>query len=244
MKYLILPVTEARKCPYVELVANDKQEPTWLVSHWWGEPFNDFIKYLKEHAEDYGLNKNTTYYWICAYANNQWNLELGESLEESPFYKAMEKSKGTISILDSNGVVFNRIWCVYELYVSLLNRSKDYTWCVYTSTPSVSVSFDRVVEAIGLTEGNNPFDETEQFNGIVPIGQKYTRERNFPKQLLEKALTINVSEAEASEEDDKVKILAKIGSDADDLNSSLKGRFAEAGLRLMLESGSKKMWAG
>ena len=34
---------------------------------------------------------------------------------QTPFYKAISKAVGTVSILDEGGVVFTRIWCGYEV---------------------------------------------------------------------------------------------------------------------------------
>ena len=53
VKYLVKPETLERKCSYVELVAppgTKAQAPRWFVSHWWGEPVQDFIKAVEYHA--------------------------------------------------------------------------------------------------------------------------------------------------------------------------------------------------
>jgi hypothetical protein len=34
----------------------------------------------------------------------------GERLEETSFYRAMMLSRGTVSVLDPNGICFSRIW--------------------------------------------------------------------------------------------------------------------------------------
>ena len=43
----------------------------------------------------------------------------GGALEDSSFFRAMGKARGTLSVLDRNAVSFTRIWCVFELYKSL-----------------------------------------------------------------------------------------------------------------------------
>jgi hypothetical protein len=43
-------------------------------------------------------------------------------MKTNPFLKAMKIVEGTVSILDSNCVVYSRIWCVYELYKSLMGQ--------------------------------------------------------------------------------------------------------------------------
>ena len=44
----------------------------------------------------------------------------------------MEISKGTVSILDKDCVVYSRIWCIYELYKSLMDKKDGYKFDVYT----------------------------------------------------------------------------------------------------------------
>ena len=63
--------------------------------------------------------------WVCAYANNQHRLEDDITVDprDSGFAKAMEVSKGrTITILDKEGVVFTRVWCVFELDMTLVSK--------------------------------------------------------------------------------------------------------------------------
>ena len=50
-------------------------------------------------------------------ANNQWMLgaELVEDLGKTSFRRALELAKGTLSILDRDGLVFTRVWCCYEV---------------------------------------------------------------------------------------------------------------------------------
>eukprot|EP00913_Durusdinium_trenchii_P000363 g333.t1 len=71
---LVKPATAARECSFVELMAEGPQPCKWFVSHWWGEPVCDFTACLRQHSKDRNLRKATLYYWVCAYANNQWNV--------------------------------------------------------------------------------------------------------------------------------------------------------------------------
>ena len=50
-------------------------------------------------------------------ANNQWKLgeELVDELSQTSFRRALQLAKGTISILDREGIVFKRVWCCYEV---------------------------------------------------------------------------------------------------------------------------------
>ena len=57
-------------------------------------------------------------------ANNQWKLELDVGLEQTSFRKALEKAEGTVSVLDKRGKTYDRAWCCYEIYVSLVDRKE------------------------------------------------------------------------------------------------------------------------
>ena len=58
---------------------------------------------------------------VCSHAdaNNQWRL--GDALVEdpraTPFFEAMQLAKGTVSVLDSGGIVFKRVWCAQPCIV-------------------------------------------------------------------------------------------------------------------------------
>ena len=106
---------------YVELVASVAQPPKWFCSHWWGEPVLDFVNVLHRHCADRMQDLRTTYYWICAYANNQWKLneEVTVDPSQSSFRRALNESIGTLVIVDTKSTNFTRIWCDYEISVSL-----------------------------------------------------------------------------------------------------------------------------
>ncbi|CAE7779898.1 FBL4, partial [Symbiodinium sp. KB8] len=88
-----------RGCSYVEMVAKsaEAQRPTWFVSHPWSEPVPNFVTCLRKHAAVRGLPCSTSY-WICAYANNQHELE--QEISDDPcktsFYKAMKLCCGVV----------------------------------------------------------------------------------------------------------------------------------------------------
>ena len=74
VEHLVKPATAARRCSYVEFVAGGPQRARWFVSHWWGEPVEDFIKSVRRHAQDRQLGGDAGY-WVGGYATNQWTLD-------------------------------------------------------------------------------------------------------------------------------------------------------------------------
>ena len=72
------------------------------------EPVCKFLACLEQHALVRELSSGT-FYWVCAYANNQHCVE--EDIKSNPrstsFYRA-------ILVLDSAGTPFERTWCCFE----------------------------------------------------------------------------------------------------------------------------------
>jgi len=138
-KYIIKPYTEKSEASFVETLPSTAgtQPPRFFVSHWWGETLYHTMDCLEQMIEDFEMNCNEdddnkgggmtedTPIWICAFANNQHDLEnaITPDPSKSGFAKAMEVANcRTVSILDKDGIVFTRIWCVFELYTTLMKK--------------------------------------------------------------------------------------------------------------------------
>jgi len=254
--YVIKPATEARQCAYIELVALYAQPPKWFCSHWWGEPVLDFVDCVVTHAMDHGYSLEgcehydpTAGYWVCAYANNQWDLASVNTptLEETSFYKALKLAEGAVSILDKGGMCFKRVWCSYECYV-VLTKIEGLKYEVYTAKEHDSKDWEgnsRPRSAVGIIDGlgmlNKDTEDTED---------KALREGHFPVELAKQAFQLTLETAQASKEADRVKILSTIAEQADlaaeppkaherydALNAILRGRFAIVALRGLLAAG-------
>lgn len=251
-RYVIKPSTYTRQCSFVELVAREAQPPTFFTSHWWGEPVYDFVRCVEAHAADRGKctahasnRKYHASYWVCAYANNQHDIaaDLAEDPAQSSFRRALDASEGTLSILDRKGVVFKRIWCAYELYVSLTAapaQKASFTWDVYTALPLPKKGArGEQPLAVGLLDSKGSQEDAQG---------KRRREADFPFKLIESSLKLACERADASVTQDKVRILNTIVGDVADLlappaashpkyanlNGTLRSRFAVAGLRAAL----------
>ncbi|CAL1157309.1 unnamed protein product [Cladocopium goreaui] len=91
-------------CSMVEIMAIQVQRPQWFVSHAWSEPVCKFLACLEQHALVRELS-SSTFYWVCAYANNQHSVD--EDIKKNPrstsFYRAMQMSEGVLLVLDSAG---------------------------------------------------------------------------------------------------------------------------------------------
>jgi len=272
-----LPFTIENQISFVKALPSTAgpQPPRFFISHWWGETVSDFLNCLEQGIVDFRLNLNGRHYskdynqesrgggmtedtpvWICAYANNQWSLsgDITADPKESGFTKAMKVAKGrTITILDKNGIVFTRIWCIFELYLTLIvdsqvgkeeENSKDGLWAVYTAHSHTYKNYWGAIEerkALGIVSGGVTSDLGNSHYFIA-------REAAFPYDLIEKSLSIQVEVADASVEDDRRHILNSIAErsieNIDDvppaahdnyvrLNNSLRGTFASSTASLL-----------
>jgi len=269
-KYIIKPFTSLSRKSFVETLpsTDGPQPPRWFVSHWWGEPIKEFLACIETHNHNFWANgcafnrKDTdklheargggmtidTPYWICSYANNQWDLS--ESITKDPsksgFTRALAIAGGrTVSILDSEGIVFSRIWCGYELYLTLLAEKMDNgatgVWAVYTAHKHTFQRYenpgyvDEPREAVGIVSGRD---------GATSDGYHAAqREIWFPFKLILRSLNTTIETADASVEDDRRHILNTIAgkpeeqlddtplkehTQYDHLNSMIRGSFASS----------------
>ena len=96
---------------YKEVISSKPLKPLWYVSHFWGEPVFDFITCCTEHATRWGLEEKVASYWVCGYANRQYNLaeEICGDVEHTAFRRAMRLAKGALSVFDTDAVAFDRV---------------------------------------------------------------------------------------------------------------------------------------
>lgn len=224
---LLKPATAARQSSYVELVAEsvEAQRPDWFVSHWWGEPIFQFIVCIQHFSSKRG---GRSVFWVCAYANNQHKLsdDVTADPKASSFNQAMQISRGTVMVLDSQATPFWRIWCGYETSTTMHAPGKVFD--------IVTFEMDRLHEGqtqvlpklkdtgrldIGgrvqmISDGLLPSDEElmqkEIQMGLTPESKKAEREQLFPYPLMKRGLNISIQNAQASVELDRVHILNSI----------------------------------
>jgi len=168
---------------------------------------------------------------VQAYANNQHKI--ADEMLTNPFLKAMSICKGTVSILDAGCVVYSRIWCIFELFKSVMGDNSNYEFDVYTE-------IDGDKGAVGITHGLVPIDMGDSF-------YKRSREYKFPLNRILQATNVDIKQAQASVESDRKFILNTITgrseddsvlddhSNYDKLNDILRGIFVAPALQRIIE---------
>ena len=110
------------------------QPPRRFAIHCLAEPIEDFIKCIEllvrgfvENLRDDDDRRGSgmtfdTPIWICAYGNNQWYLpDITKDPRESGITRAIGVAEGRTTILDNDDMVFTRAWCVFELFLTLID---------------------------------------------------------------------------------------------------------------------------
>jgi hypothetical protein len=214
----ILDAAKHRTSSYVEAVTAQPNPPSWFISHYWGHSVLGFVTCVEQHARDRALPKDTSY-WICAYSLNQHRLhaEIGNSIEESPFYKAMRATEGTLVIDSPKAQVFTRIWCVYEMWLSLVAPHGEVGAKLFDVYISLSDT-----EAVGLADGPTVRDELGgKLTWRGPPGAKAKREANFPRDFIDAGVNFSIADTAATVETDRQMIDRAIGSEAHTLEATI-----------------------
>lgn len=253
--WLILPSTKSDNCALVELLTDKDQPPHNFVSHWWGEPVQDFIKCVAHHAEVRQLKEDMHAYWVCAYANRQHDLgaELTVDPRKTSFYKALGLAIGVLLILDSrNDLVstgpatpFTRVWCCFEESIAVNDTTREVPLKLDIAT---TIPSQRGLQVTVITDGLAGKED----RGKLGWGEKGQREASFPVQVLEAGLKVDILKSAASVASDKTHILNSIAGlpieQLDDkpledspnyaiVNNRLSGIFAVSGFRSAIQSG-------
>lgn len=203
--WLIKPACQNDDCAFVELLSDTPQLPEWFVSHWWGEYIVDFLNNLDSHAISRNLDENAPY-WVCAYANRQWSLRksaIADDPRQTSFFKALNVAKGVVLVLNGKtetseaAVAFTRIWCAFET-ATALDRPEKTLLDITTTTKGVPFL---------LTDGVSEQDEAKASKMHSAVDVKLKREKFFPLEVIQLGLSITLETAEATCDEDKVRIL-------------------------------------
>jgi len=154
---------------------------------------------------------------VSAFALRQHGgVELGDNLKEAPFFQAILASKGTVVVVDSDGVLWDRSWCLLEIFYSLsCTNVQSYTFDMYTANPDKHT-------VVGITQGLAAVDRDATF--------KANRECAFPFKLLDLGLSFKFKKGKTSNANDNVKIKKAIGSQSSHMDSFVHGVVAVSAL--------------
>mmetsp|Transcript_68090 Transcript_68090/g.134348 ORF Transcript_68090/g.134348 Transcript_68090/m.134348 type:complete len:881 (-) Transcript_68090:111-2753(-) len=206
--FFVMPLTKQFTSSFVELVATNIQDPLWMVSHAWSTAYANTLRMLWLHSGSrYADTPVDTVYWCCTMANNQHDLsELAMTdVLRSPFARVLvsEHSLGTILLCDEAVTPLSRVWCVFELHLTMALRHGDFPGQTKSlHFLDVACSLPRVDDAIDpaaamlqdALDGN--FVELSDPPGVF-----------FPLEVARCGTQVDIATAKASQERDKRTIL-------------------------------------
>eukprot|EP00913_Durusdinium_trenchii_P017245 g16215.t1 len=100
---IVRPLTQSKGVSFVTLWGG--RQVDYFVSHSWGTSFSHFVQSIRCHAlsKEGSASWIDAAYWICSFANNQWNIaaELADDPMDSAFARALRGGiKGVAMVLD------------------------------------------------------------------------------------------------------------------------------------------------
>jgi len=170
---------------------------------------------------------------VCA-QNNQWSLELGDDLSQSPFELAVAACKGVVMILDGGAVALTRIWCLVSHLLTVLALLRLSCCCrvqyEVLRAHSLQLKFHIATHNGVLTAVDTEEDAYKA--GPALKADLMT--------LMRKLLVLDVETAQCSVEADRVKILGavQVAVGIPQLTIVIQALLADAGHKMMVYTGT------
>eukprot|EP00449_Zooxanthella_nutricula_P048544 CAMPEP_0198612860 /NCGR_PEP_ID=MMETSP1462-20131121/158106_1 /TAXON_ID=1333877 /ORGANISM="Brandtodinium nutriculum, Strain RCC3387" /LENGTH=366 /DNA_ID=CAMNT_0044344661 /DNA_START=80 /DNA_END=1177 /DNA_ORIENTATION=+ len=212
----VMPRTLAARISYSEHLNPGGLQVDFFVSHDWNEEYAEFVQSTLRHAMFTAKSDwEKIVYWICTKANNQHHIDLGDDLEHSPFHLALKSEECKGTVLNLNSSA------------SALTRA----WCAYEAFLTTQLHKKFVVntcQGIASEAADDAVGERDQW--IILLFN-----------LLQ---GIDIRQAKASKESDKVKIMKEVNKDKDGarkLNDALKMKIAEQAVAVLARRGHPEL---
>ncbi|CAK9110650.1 Probable outer membrane protein PmpB (Polymorphic membrane protein B) [Durusdinium trenchii] len=216
---IVRPLTQSKGVSFVTLWGGKQVD--YFVSHSWGTSFSHFVHSIGCHAlsKEGPTSWMDAAYWICSFANNQWNIaaELADDPMDSAFARALRGGiKGVAMVLDHEVQPLTRVWCLFEFLLS----SREQLELVFTTDVGVvgddgCASFDIALEVgnkiecleVAKCQASSDEDKRKIFEYIInTLGSLESMDGRI-KQLMGEMLKKN---------------LANVGSATDSLRKRLR----------------------
>ena len=117
---IIKPEVKEAGCRYVDLISERKREWAiskgkryFFISHGWGRPFMELVEQLRSHFKS--AQAQDVFVWLDIFAINQ-NEGSSQGDDLAQLKEVVEDAEQTLMILDKEGSVLTRIWCLFEAW--------------------------------------------------------------------------------------------------------------------------------
>lgn len=230
VKWMVGPGTREKACAFVELLTDQRQTPVWFVSHAWSGTLSNFLQCVQLHYQTRVLGEvPVTYdspYWVCAFAIREHALDKPASLqafkdgpERLGFYQAIHLCKGMLVVLGSSlegsARPFTRMWCALEMSVAA-DCAQSRGSCLLLDLAVEHNSQTELLTA-GMTERESEMEVQKAGTGTWA---KECREKNFPLDILQEGLSLQLTPMELNETDYEVEV--RVNPPEGDLTTKVK----------------------
>lgn len=221
------PLTQPFRLSISELIG--PRIVTFFVSHWWGTPFQTFVRAIRQHAEyvtdrvsssptSVGDSWETVSYWICFLSNNQWELldEMGHGdWHNSSFFLTLEshKCRATCMVLDGQAMPLKRSWCLFEVLQT------------YKLQEASGKHADDVFEGLVFLTREGIIGRHDTFDTALALASKLS--------------TLSVQDATATDENDQRMIISLVEKEEARTGVSMD-KFIKGNMRATLEMAKER----
>jgi len=208
-QYFTRPLTEKLSCSFAELVAKSAEcPPSWCVSHWWGERFEDVLALLNHHAKCRELT-GSALYWISSLSISEREAahaaaQLSETGDPTalPIAKALRANgcAGMVTLAGPTSAALSRSWVALEGYLAARGRGRSMDVCAMVAPQSQRHSGD------GTFVDRGPVL-------LMDLGGGRRREVSgtahgiFPHEVAKLGATMSLAETKTTSEEDRRTLL-------------------------------------
>ncbi|MEW5300975.1 MAG: hypothetical protein WDW36_003861 [Sanguina aurantia] len=134
VRLVILPATARHQCRLTDLISPQHTgQPHFVICHSWQSNFGDLLTQLARHLH-IDLNsplasqeKAQMFVWLDVCAVNQHLSSQRKSLSVSSVKAVVSHSlRGTLLMLDAQQSAMSRMWCMYEVFITLVHRGPEF----------------------------------------------------------------------------------------------------------------------
>ncbi|GIL84140.1 hypothetical protein Vretifemale_12826 [Volvox reticuliferus] len=108
-----------------------RRAPYYYVVHAWSRPFMEMVGMLEARFE--GQPAEHTYVWLDVFAVPQVSSNHSGFVQE--IQRAIWYSVSTLVCFDHAGTVLTRLWCLYEMFYTLISKQCAHALVALTSAP-------------------------------------------------------------------------------------------------------------
>ncbi|CAB9496640.1 expressed unknown protein [Seminavis robusta] len=209
-------------------------------------------------TERWKCRRNRTYsVWICAFSNRQHSLDQ-EGIDtptymQTPFARVIssEHCLGTVMLLDEiKATPLQRSWCIFEAFVSIAkttHKRKRHRLDIATIIPEGSYrsgnnrSNLRCAGILSETHllsfsggdrlGFRTTDHPDPRNFPDDEGTRICKPGSFPVEVALRGMQVNILDAQATQPVDQERIRMWVGSNANQVNQTLREKFLSVALQ-------------